>query len=213
MKDRDFKQDVYEALDELISSKINESIHTSAPGKIGNITDNFTAEVKPDLEVTTDDGEKIPYPNLSGAKVLMPCGAGGTIGFAFPVKSGDGCILLFSEGGTGSDLKFDLSNSLLLPGLCGSSGEQTKRSGTEDAAIMYAPTATITVKKDCIELKKNETTVKITDSSIDITGDVAVKGTVQVNGNVTISGTLTLGGIVMNSHTHAGVHGPTSGPQ
>lgn len=147
MKDRDFKQDVYEALDELISSKINESIHTSAPGKIGNITDNFTAEVKPDLEVTTDDGEKIPYPNLSGAKVLMPCGAGGTIGFAFPVKSGDGCISLFSEGGTGSDLKFDLSNSLLLPGLCGSSGEQTKRSGTEDAAIMYAPTATITVKK------------------------------------------------------------------
>lgn len=78
---------------------------------------------------------------------------------------------------------------------------------------MYAPTATITVKKDCIELKKNGTTVKITDSSIDITGDVAVKGTVQVNGNVTISGTLTLGGIVMNSHTHAGVHGPTSGPQ
>lgn len=213
MKDRDFKQDVYEALDELISSKINESIHTSAPGKIGNITDNFTAEVKPDLEVTTDDGEKIPYPNLSGAKVLMPCGAGGTIGFAFPVKSGDGCISLFSEGGTGSDLKFDLSNALLLPGLCGSSGEQTKRSGTEDAAIMYAPTATITVKKDCIELKKNGTTVKITDSSIDITGDVAVKGTVQVNGNVTISGTLTLGGIVMNSHTHAGVHGPTSGPQ
>lgn len=209
----EFSQDVYEALDDMISSKINESIHTAAPGKIGKITDNFTADVKPDLEVTTDDGERIPYPNLSGAKVLMPCGAGGTIGFAFPVKSGDGCVSLFSEGGTGSDLKFDLSNALLIPGLCGSSGEQTKRSGTEDAAIMYAPGATVTVKKDCIELKKNGTVIKMTDGSIDITGDISMKGSIQISGNVTISGTLTLGGIVMNTHTHHGIHGQTGGPE
>lgn len=210
---QDFSQDVYEALDEMIASKINESVHTVAPGKIGGIIDNFTADVKPDLEVTTDDGEKIPYPNLSGAKVLMPCGAGGTIGFAFPVKNGDGCVSLFSEGGTGSDLKFDLSNALLVPGLCESSGEQTKRSGTEDAAIVYAPTATITVKKDCIELKKSGTTVKMTDNSIDITGNIVLNGNVQIAGNVTISGTLTLGGIVMNTHTHHGIHGQTGGPE
>lgn len=36
---------------------------------------------------------------------------------------------------------------------------------------------------------------------------------IQVQGNVNISGTLVLGGIVMNTHTHAGVHGKTGGPQ
>ena len=40
-----------------------------------------------------------------------------------------------------------------------------------------------------------------------------IKGNVHVQGNVDISGTLTLGGIVMNTHTHAGVHGLTGGPQ
>lgn len=233
---KEFAQDIYESIDNIISDKINEGVHTSASGKVGKVENNFSADIKPDLEITTDDGEKVPYPNLSGVRIIMPCGAGGTVGFVFPVKSGDGCISLFGEGGTGSDLKFDLSNALLIPGLCESAGEETKKAGSEDAAIMFAPTATIVVKKDCIELKKQDTAVtmkddsvtvkrgaseiKVTDSSVkvvtatvDIAGNVKVNGNIQVQGNVNISGVLTLGGIVMNYHTHAGVHGKTGGPQ
>lgn len=249
---QEFSQDVYESIDQMISSKLNESVHTSATGKLQKVHDNFTAEVKPDPEVTTDDGEKIQYPELSGVRILMPCGSNGTVGFVFPVKNGDGCVTLFGEGGTGSDLKFDLSNALIIPGLCESAGSETKKAGDEDAAIMFAPTATIIVKKDSIELKKKDTTVtmkdnsivvkrgtskievtdgsikssiggtsveefpssvKIVTSTVDVTGDVAIKGTVQVTGNVGISGLLTLGGVVMNSHVHSSPMGITGGPQ
>ena len=55
--------------------------------------------------------------------------------------------------------------------------------------------------------------VKIVTSTVDVTGNVKIKGNVQVQGNVEISGLLTLGGIVMNTHTHKGVHGLTGGPQ
>lgn len=196
---------------------------------------NHTAKLTPNLKVTTDDGREVPYPEISGAIILMPCGAGGTVGFAFPVKSDDGCLALFNEGGSGTDLKWDLSNAALLPGLYQSPGEQVKKAGSEEAAIMFAPSSTITVTKDKIEIKKDDTKITVTSdsikmekgsttvtassSSVDVTspnlnikGNTKVNGNISVTGNVTISGTLTLGGIVMNTHTHVGVHGPTGGP-
>ena len=110
-----------------------------------------------------------------------------------------------------------------------------KKAGSEEAAIMFAPSSTITVTKDKIEIKKDDTkitvasdsikvekggtTVTASSSSVDVTspslnikGNTKVNGDISVTGNVTISGTLTLGGIVMNTHTHVGVHGPTGGP-
>lgn len=196
---------------------------------------NHTAKLTPNLKVTTDDGREVPYPEISGTIILMPCGAGGTVGFAFPVKSDDGCLALFNEGGSGTDLKWDLSNAALLPGLYQSPGEQVKKAGSEEAAIMFAPSSTITVTKDKIEIKKDDTKITVTSdsikaekgsttvtassSSVDVTspnlninGNTKVNGDISVTGNVTISGTLTLGGIVMNTHTHVGVHGPTGGP-
>ena len=202
-------QDFHDAVVSIIDQYMRDNIHTSAPAKVGNVSENFTAELTPDLKVTTDDDREVPYPKISGTAILMPTGAGGTIGFAFPVHSGDGCVAIFGEGGSGTDLKWDLSNATLLPGLPVSSSEQVKRAGSEDAAVVFAPTATITVKKDCIELKKQDTTTPL----LDVTGNTEIKGNIQVQGNVNISGTLVLGGIVMNTHTHAGVHGKTGGPQ
>lgn len=46
--------------------------------------------------------------------------------FAFPVKSDDGCLALFNEGGSGTDLKWDLSNAALLR-FTQSPGERVKR--------------------------------------------------------------------------------------
>ena len=210
------QQDLYEAVVNLIGQYAGDNIHTSAPAKVGNVDDNFHAELTPNLKVTTDDGREIQYPKVSDTVILMPTGAGGTIG-------------------SGTDLKWDLSNATLLPGLSSSAGEQVKRAGDEDAAVMFAPTATITVKKDNIELKKQDTIVtmtddsiliqrggseikvtssdvKITTSAVNVSGNVKVEGNIQIQGNVDISGTLTLGGITMNTHTHVGVHGPTGGP-
>lgn len=229
------KQDFLDAVSSLVGRLMEDSIHTSAPSKVGKVENNHTAKLTPNLKVTTDDGREVPYPEISGAIILMPCGAGGTVGFAFPVKSDDGCLALFNEGGSGTDLKWDLSNAALLPGLYQSPGEQVKKAGSEEAAIMFAPSSTITVTKDKIEIKKDDTKITVTSdsikmekgsttvtaasSSVDVTspnlnikGNTKVNGNISVTGNVTISGTLTLGGIVMNTHTHVGVHGPTGGP-
>ena len=111
------KQDFLDAVSSLVGRLMEDSIHTSAPSKVGKVENNHTAKLTPNLKVTTDDGREVPYPEISGTIILMPCGAGGTVGFAFPVKSDDGCLALFNEGGSGTDLKWDLSNAALLPGL------------------------------------------------------------------------------------------------
>ena len=85
-------QDFRDAVVSIIDQYMRDNIHTSAPAKVGNVSENFTAELTPDLKVTTDDDREVPYPKISGTAILMPTGAGGTIGFAFPVHSGDGTI-------------------------------------------------------------------------------------------------------------------------
>ena len=81
------KQDFLDAVSSLVGRLMEDSIHTSAPSKVGKVENNHTAKLTPNLKVTTDDGREVPYPEISGTIILMPCGAGGTVGFAFPVKS------------------------------------------------------------------------------------------------------------------------------
>ena len=52
------------------------------------------------------------------------------------------------------------------PGLYQSPGEQVKKAGSEEAAIMFAPSSTITVTKDKIEIKKDDTKITVTSDSI-----------------------------------------------
>ena len=91
------KQDFLDAVSSLVGRLMEDSIHTSAPSKVGKVENNHTAKLTPNLKVTTDDGREVPYPEISGAIILMPCGAGGTVGFAFPVKSDDGCLALLTR--------------------------------------------------------------------------------------------------------------------
>lgn len=70
----------------------------------------------------------------------------------------------------------------------------------------------ILIQRGGSEIKVTSSDVKITTSAVNVSGNVKVEGNIQIQGNVDISGTLTLGGITMNTHTHVGVHGPTGGP-
>lgn len=81
------------------------------------------------------------------------------------------------------------------------------------ASEIKVTNGSIKSKNGGTSVEKLPASVKITTATVDVTGNVKIKGNVQVQGNVDISGTLTLGGIVMNTHTHAGVHGLTGGPQ
>lgn len=235
------QQEVNDALDLRIEGSLNDLVHTAAAGNVNTVKDNATAAVTPDLKVKTEDGREIPYPKLSGKPIVMPCGSGGKIGFAFPVVAGDGCVIVFGEGGRGTDLKFDLSNAMIVPGLNAEASDPVKKAGSDNAAIMFAGDTTIVVTEDKIEITRGNTKITATDNelkavcgsanitassnAVDITasnvtvngtatvnGAATVNGNTTINGNADITGILTAGGITMNTHTHTGVHGETGGP-
>lgn len=228
-------QTFVEAVNARIKQLAEEMIHTSATAKANKVSDNSSADITPDLSIRTDDGRVLPYPKISGAKVLFPCGAGGRVGIAYPFKDGDSCLAIFGEGGAGMDLKWDLSGAVAIPGVMQAYPEQVKKAGREEAVVLFAPDATVTVKKDKIEIKHKETVVTVMPDGIEavragtsvqiqssgvsvkapkvsIVGDVSVVGEISITGNVTISGLLTAGGITFNTHTHTTPVGPTGGP-
>ena len=160
----------------------------------------------------------------------MPCGKNGSVGFAFPVKSGDECVALFGEGGAGDDFKFDLSNALAIPGLNQSASDKVKKAGETDAAIMFAKDTYVSVKEDeikisqggilvtikngSVKLSLGSTTVNATESSVSVNSPtVSVTApTVNVTGNVSVKGILTLNGVNMNLHTHTTPVGQSGPP-
>lgn len=228
-------QDFVDAVNTRARQLMEELIHTTAISKADKVSDNSSADVTPELKLKTDDGKEIAYPKISGAKVFFPGGAGGKVGVAYPFKAGDRCITLFGEGGTGSDLKWDLANATLIPGFVDSHPDQVKKAGEEEAVIIFAPDSTIKVNKDLIEIKQTDTTitvkkdsiqmvrgstdvsmessgVSVTAPTVSINGNVKAVGQVTITGNVNISGILTVGGTVMNTHIHTSPAGPTGGP-
>ena len=103
-------------------------IHTCLPGQIEQYDHTKQkADVKPLIKKKYVDGSVVPMPVISNVPVVWPAGGGGSI--TFPLKQGDGVLLVFSErsldtwlskGGDaepGSRHKFDLSDAIAIPGL------------------------------------------------------------------------------------------------
>ena len=78
-----------------------------------------------------------------------------TIGF--PVKPGDNCILIISEQSldywmygqdTGTNLKFDLTNAMAIPGLFVKANTVVAEACSQDAIIVDVSGTRLTVKSD-----------------------------------------------------------------
>ena len=73
---------------------------------------------------------------------------------------------------------------------------------TDGAYIKYDPDSkTLELAVDKIKIKE-----------IEVNGAANVKGNMTLTGSIAASGNVTGSGISLNSHTHTGVHGETSGP-
>lgn len=73
---------------------------------------------------------------------------------------------------------------------------------SDGAYIKYDPeTKTLELAVDKVEIKE-----------LGVGGAAAVNGNMTVNGSLSASGNVTGSGVSLNSHTHTGVHGETSGP-
>lgn len=157
-------------------------VHTAMPGKILAFDpDKCIATVQPALRFKKPDGTTIAYPQVTGVPVVFPQGAQQEAVIAFPVKAGDGCLLVVAEQSldywqygqeTGTDLAFDLTNAICIPGLFTKAHDAIKEACESNAVVIEAKGTRITIKEDEVAVDAKE---------------------VKINGNLTVSGSISGG--------------------
>ena len=162
-------------------------VHTCVPGKVVSFDGSTCqATVLPSMKIKTPKGEMVDYPQITGVPVVFPQSSAQGVTIAYPVKAGDGCLIVFSEQAldqflydrdTGTDLKFDLSNAVAIVGLF-AQGNSVMAEATNSNAVI-------------VDVKG--TRVKVQSGLVQI--DTAA---VNINGNVTITGDLTTTGGTVN---------------
>ena len=106
-----------------------ENVYTAMPGTVESFNPATNrASVKPCGNYKATDGRDFPYPVIYNAPVYFPCGMGGKAGMTFPVKQGDGCLIVFSKeqledflsGGKSDSIdprQHSMNDAIVLPGL------------------------------------------------------------------------------------------------
>lgn len=141
------KQQFSDIIRRMIKFEIS-NIHTSIPGQIEKY--DYTkkkASVKPMIKRKMDNGDILTMPVIENVPVIFPS-TGDTI-IHFPLKKGDGCMILFSERSLDEFLslgidtapddprKYDLTDAICLPGLYNFSNPGKIGSGNEDLEIIF----------------------------------------------------------------------------
>jgi len=185
-----------------------KGVHTAMPGKIISFDPaKMLATVQPALKYKKPNGKTIDYPQITGVPVVFPQGANQQATIAFPVKSGDGCLIVISEQSldywmfgqeTDTDLRFDMTNAMCIPGLFMKQNPAVQAAYDDNAVVIDNKGTRVTVKPGIVKI----------DST-----DVVINGNVTVNGTVTATGDVKGRGISLASHTHGGDSGgQTSSP-
>lgn len=188
-------QEYVQAMKDMVKG-MEQEMHTALPGRIVSFDPaSCTATVQPVMKYTKPDKTTIDFPELSDVPVVFPHGAGLAVSIAFPVVAGDTCLLIFSEQSTdywrygqetGTDLRFDLSNAICIPGMFTSGSDAVKKACAENAAVMVAGGVSLTVK----------------DSGVYIKGNLSVEGKITATGDVLANSSISLA-----HHTHTGDSG------
>lgn len=169
-----------------IQNMINDSIgcvHTAFPAKIVSFdTATGLASVLPSMKYKKPDGERISYPQITGVPVVFPQAIGQKAAIAFPVKAGDGCLVIVAEQSidfwlygqeTDTDLSFDMSNAICIPGLFAKANSLVKEACDNNAVIISSNNAKLIVKNGEINASA---------------ANIVLNGNVSVNGNFKTSG-------------------------
>lgn len=177
-----------------IENTIREStydIHTTLPGTVVAFDpESGMATVKPEGTVAMKNGKRLKYPSIVKVPVVFPRGKDTII--AYPIKAGDGCLILICENDlkpwmshgkeTDSDMKFDLTNAVCIPGLYSDGNEIIEKAVEENSIIIKNKDMEVSIKEDEIflGLNKGKTTLKITRSGILVEGNLYVKGNLEM---------------------------------
>ena len=180
------RQEFVQEVKNLITNNIN-TIHTVFPGEIVSFdTSTGLAVILPTMKYKKPNGETIDYPQVTGVPVVFPQSYNQQATIAYPIKAGDGCLVLAAEESidywmygqeTNTDLHYDMTNSIAIVGLFNTVNAVLTEACNENAVIVDV----------------NGTRIKVTDGRVQI--DAAE---VEINGDVTINGSLTTQGGTVN---------------
>ena len=104
------------------------------------------------------------FPVVTGVPVVFP--QSGSVTVAWPVKAGDGCLLVFAETAldfwqygkeTDTVLKFDLSNAIAIPNISATASSVMAEACSEDAVVVQNGGTKLKVKADGVYIVGNLT--------------------------------------------------------
>lgn len=192
-----------------------EDMHTALPGEIKSYDpDKGVATVLPKAKFTKPDGSTMDFPEISGVPVMFPQSKNVTI--AWPIKKGDGCLLVFSEQAldywmygkeTDTKLKFDLTNAIAIPNLTSGGNSTMKLACDEDAVAIAAGDTTVKITPSTVQVEVGGTVLTVSPDGVTIEGKLTVKGGIVARDDVKASN----GSISLANHTHKGDSGGMTG--
>lgn len=173
-------QEFVQAVNDAINKGIR-NIHTAMPGTIREVdAKTGLVSVVPSMVYRKPDGSYIDYPMITGVPVVFPQSSGASV--VFPVKPGDGCLVIIAEKSTeywltgqitDTELSFDLSNAICIPGLYNKAPTDLADAAQNNAVIV----------------RSGESRLRVTGDGIEISG-----GNVVINGDLTVHGKIHNGG-------------------
>lgn len=191
-------QDFVSQLKSMVSATIDD-IHTAIPAAITEFdTDTCRATVKP-YGTITHNGTDYDYPLISGVPIVSLCSPAAEAGVAIPVSKGNDCLLIISEYDlaqwiSGKEqavkMKFDLTNAIAITGLINEPVSHIKTASQQKLVRIYCGDTSIDVTQDNVTIKKGGAVIKVTDSGINLAGDVTISGNIFVGGNLSVSGVI-----------------------
>lgn len=207
-------QEFVQAVTQTIRDNL-KGVHTAIPGKILDFdAEKGLATVLPAMKFKKPDGKKIDFPQITGVPIVFPQSMNQAATVAYPIKPGDGCLIIVAEQSidywmygqeTDTDLGFDLTNAICIPGLFKDPSDVMKEACEKNAIIVDLKGTKVTVhneyvrvdvkdpritaKKEVVELDVNGTKVAVKDGLVQIDAkEIVINGNTTVNGNFTTNG-------------------------
>lgn len=201
-------QEFVQQIENTIKESIYE-IHTALPGTISKFDPaSGMATIKPSGTMAMKNGQRLKYPSIVKVPVVFPQAGGQDTVIAYPVKPGDGCVIIICENDlkpwmshgkdTESDMKFDLTNAVCIPGLFSEGNEAMQKAVEEDAIIIKNKDMEMMMKADkfqveydknsvrmdtdCVDLRCGGNRLTVRESRVEIEGDLAVRGSITEGG-------------------------------
>lgn len=219
---------MYNQLCYMVRQIIGEMVNTSALVSVGGVegggTDNPAGHVSatPLVAQTDAKGNALPMSPIPRLRFFR-YQAGKAAIVLDPVAGDQGVAVYFKQDSSGvqdgakeavvpgSFRNFDQSDGVVFSGVQNQAPTVWIELTQDEKVIIHAPQGVTIETDETAEITAGEK-VSITAPAIELNGAITSNGQDGGAGTMDINGTLTVDGIDMNSHTHTGAHGETSGP-